>query len=613
MKKLWRHIRLAVVVTVTGAGVLVVGSPSVSGASVVGDYIVHVKNSDVVAVVDSISSLDVEDIDSVYDEVFDGFSAELTGREVELLRRHPDVAFVEPDMPVSIEAEQTSPSWGLDRIDQRNRPRDSTYTYDTTGAGVTVYVFDTGVDATHIDFGGRVTTGYSVIPGYAANKDCHGHGTHVAGTVGASTYGVAKEVTIVPIKVLACDGSGSVQGIITAIDDWVLPRHVAGTKAIANFSLGGSSTSASLVAAINRLHEAGIPSVVAAGNSNKDACGFSPANTPSAITVGATDLIAESGTNAELEAPYSNFGACVDLFAPGTGIESTRTGGGSQRMSGTSMAAPHVAGAIAVAWEAQPALTSQQVSDLVIGNASLGKIASLSEGSPNTLLFVPRNGKAPSVPLNPTVSLLEGVTTVTWEAPTTEGDSSIDEYYIVSLDNGQVCTTVPTEENLELACAFTDTSVIDHSFVVIASNRHGSSPRSAAVFIPLEPAVVEITPTPQPAPQPAPAPQPTPQEVVEPAPPPARETVVVRKTTRVRALLRKLSMTVTESQKVTARIHRDSKKACALRDGTLHIRSAKRCVVSLRVTDKATRMHSANVVVSVVRKLSTYSYTEKNF
>jgi subtilisin family serine protease len=220
-----------------------------------------------------------------------------------------------------------------------------------------VYVFDTGVDATHPDFGGRVTTGYSVIPGYAANKDCHGHGTHVAGTVGGTTYGVAKEVTIVPIKVLACDGSGSVQGIINAIDDWVLPRHVAGTKAIANFSLGGSSTSASLVAAINRLHAAGIPSVVAAGNSNKDACGFSPANASAAVTVGATDLEAQAVTGRELEAMYSNFGPCIDLFAPGTGIESARTGGGSQRMSGTSMAAPHVAGAIAVAWESRSTLT----------------------------------------------------------------------------------------------------------------------------------------------------------------------------------------------------------------------------------------------------------------
>lgn len=612
-----RQLRAALAVMAVVAGVVAISSPSASASSFVstaaGDYIVHLKDGDLVSVINSVKSLDSDDVAYVFDDVIDGFAAELTSTEVQQLRRHPDVVFIEPDIPVSVTQTDTAQSWGLDRIDQRNGPRDNQYSYDSTGAGVTVYVFDTGVEATHSQFalpngGTRVTTGFSAISGYAANEDCHGHGTHVAGTIGGTTYGVAKNVTIVPVKVLDCNGGGGIGSIVLGVE-WVLSQHVPGTRAVVNMSLGAGGISSSLTKAINQLDVAGIVPVVAAGNSNKDACGFSPANVPAAVTVGAIDIDTTTDGRS-LPASFSNFGTCLDLYAPGYSIRSSYPGNRTALMSGTSMAAPHVAGAVALAWEAQPQLTSRQASDFVITNASLGKISSLSDGSPNKLLFVPKVGRAPSAPLNPVVTQTEYLTTITWDTPADEGDSLIDEYYVISLIDGQICTTVPNreinEQGIALSCTFDGVLFPDGTFVVIASNQHGSSVQSevASTIVTGTPEPV-VVPDPVQTPVVQPVTQPIAPPVVAPAEPPLPETVIVRRTMRVRQLLRKMSIAVKDSQQVKARIHSRSKSACSLRNGTLRIKDNRKCVVTFRVIDTTTRKHSANVTVSVLRKSST--------
>jgi len=273
----------------------------------------------------------------VYTEALNGFAAELTELDAERLAKDPRVESVEQDTVVVLQADQTSPPWGLDRIDQRLLPLNSRYSYNETGSGVTAYVIDTGIRGDHVDFGGRVTSGYTAIRDSYGTTDCHGHGTHVAGTIGGATWGVAKGVSLVAIRVLSCSGSGATSGVIAGID-WAVANHAAGTPAVANLSLGGSRNTA-MNAAIARGVADGITMVVAAGNSNADACRYSPASEPTAITVGATG-------STDIRASFSNFGTCVDLFAPGVSIVSAwRTSSTAIRsLSGTSMASPHVAG-----------------------------------------------------------------------------------------------------------------------------------------------------------------------------------------------------------------------------------------------------------------------------
>ena len=347
---------------------------------VAGQYIVTLKpgvDSDSVA---SESRSRGDRIDHVYRSVTHGFSGRLSDAEVRRLRTDPRVERVEADQVVyAVDTQSPAPSWGLDRIDERAPDATSSYTYPTTASDVTAYVIDTGIYAANADFSGRVTAGQNFVASQGSvnptnTNDCNGHGTHVAGTIGGTTYGVAKGVTLVPVRVLDCNGSGTTSGVIAGID-WVTAQHTT-SKAVANLSLGGGF-SQSLNDAVERAVADGVVVAVAAGNSNADACTSSPASSPGALTVGATD-------STDQRASFSNYGSCVDLFAPGVSITSDWMGSttATKTISGTSMASPHVAGVAALYLS-----SGRSVTDLMT-NVTTGRVGNAGTGSPNTLVYV---------------------------------------------------------------------------------------------------------------------------------------------------------------------------------------------------------------------------------
>jgi hypothetical protein len=313
---------------------------------------------------------------------------------------NPAVKYVEQNHTVSLAATQTpTPSWGLDRIDQRNLPLNNSYTYPTTATNVTAYGIDTGIRTSHSDFGGRATWGTNTVD--SNNTDCNGHGTHTAGTVGGSTYGVAKGVHLVAVKVLDCNGSGTNAGVVSGIN-WVTNNHPAGQLAVANMSLGGSfdqATNDAVTASIN----SGVVYGIAAGNSNADACSSSPASTPTAITVGATD------TN-DARASFSNFGTCMHIFAPGVNIPSDWNSNdtATNTISGTSMATPHVVGVAALILSLNPSFTPAQVKSKMLADATNGVVTNPGTGSPNKLLFVSQSSTPPTNDFSVSVSPASG-------------------------------------------------------------------------------------------------------------------------------------------------------------------------------------------------------------
>ncbi|GAA3548337.1 S8 family peptidase [Nocardioides daeguensis] len=302
----------------------------------------------------------------VYEHALNGFAASLPDAALSALRGNGLVRSIELDQAVHASGTQTpAPSWGLDRVDQRNLPLDSSYTYPTTAASVTAYVVDTGIQLDHPDFGGRAVSGTDTVDGDTNAGDCNGHGTHVAGTIGGTGMGLAKAVRLVAVRVLDCNGSGATSGVIAGLD-WVVANHPAGAPAVANMSLGGGA-SATLDAAVKRVVADGVTIAVAAGNENADSCTKSPARVPEALTVAASD-------RNDARASFSNRGTCVDLFAPGVEITSDWLDGGTNTISGTSMASPHVAGAAALYLSGHPSATPAQVGTAILGATTKNKV-----------------------------------------------------------------------------------------------------------------------------------------------------------------------------------------------------------------------------------------------
>jgi subtilisin family serine protease len=360
----------------------------VAGALIEDSYIVVLKDSDVSKkqVRSAASSLVQEyggEVRHSYTNAVRGFSASMSAEQAERLEADPSVAYVEQNRVMTASDTQSPvPSWGLDRIDQESLPLDDSYTYGNSGSGVTAYIIDTGILNSHEDFGGRAVSGTDTVDGDDDATDCAGHGTHVAGTVGGSAYGVAKDVSLVGVRVLDCSGSGSFDGVIAGID-WVTADHEAGEPAVANMSLGGGFSQA-VNDAVSAAVADGVTFALAAGNDYAaDACDGSPSSTPEAITVGATE-------DTDARAVYSNIGSCVDIFAPGTDITSAWYTGDSDTntISGTSMATPHVAGAAALVLGGNPSATPAEAGDALTGAAVPDAVTDPGTGSPNLLLNV---------------------------------------------------------------------------------------------------------------------------------------------------------------------------------------------------------------------------------
>jgi subtilisin family serine protease len=315
-----------------------------------------------------------------YTHALKGFSAQLPDAAVAALRRDPSVAYIEQDQVMRAITEQTGATWGIDRVDQRDLPLNGTYVYNADGTGVTAYIIDTGIRFDHVEFGGRAVKGFDAVTSGGTAADCNGHGTHVSGTVGGATYGIAKNVRLVAVRVLDCNGSGTTSGVIAGID-WVTADHAAGAPAAANMSLGGGASTSLDNAVINSIND-GVTYGIAAGNSNADACNYSPARVGPALTVAAT-------TSTDARASFSNYGTCVDIFAPGSSITSAwyTSSTATNTISGTSMATPHVVGAAALYLQTNPTATPAQVEAALEGNATTGRVTSAGTGSPNLLLY----------------------------------------------------------------------------------------------------------------------------------------------------------------------------------------------------------------------------------
>jgi subtilisin family serine protease len=309
----------------------------------------------------------------VYRHALNGFAAELNDAAVEALQRNPNVVRVEADGVVVLNA----PPWGLDRSDQRFLPLDNSYSAPNGGAGVNVYILDTGIRRSHSDFGGRAVFGVDFSG--LGDGDCHGHGTHVAGTVGGAEYGIAKAATLIAVRIFGCEGTVATSVIVAAVD-WMTGNAVK--PAVANMSLGGP-LSETMNAAVATSIASGIVYVVSAGNSSRDACLQSPAAVAEAVTVGASDA-------SDFVASFSNYGPCLDLFAPGVGVLSAGAScdNCSETFSGTSMSAPHVSGASALVLAADPTASPQAVRDAVVAQATVGLLVGAGSGSPNRLLYV---------------------------------------------------------------------------------------------------------------------------------------------------------------------------------------------------------------------------------
>ncbi|MDV6011596.1 S8 family serine peptidase [Haloechinothrix sp. LS1_15] len=397
----WSSIGIAATVAVLGAtaGTAVAGEDGDIRAAGDPDAI---EDSYIVVFHDSVGAASAEaaaqshaarrnaEVEHTYSAALRGYAAEMSERDARRAANDPEVAYVEQNTAVELHQEQHDPpSWGLDRIDQRELPLDGVYRYETTAPDVDAYILDTGISYSHNDFEGRAEPGYDAVGDGRNGDDCNGHGTHVAGTVGGAEHGVAKGVTLHSVRVLDCDGRGTNAGVIAGVD-WVTDNHDG--PSVANMSLGGGASSA-LDDAVRNSVNAGVTYAVASGNDDADACNYSPARVAEALTVNAT-------TSSDARSWFSNYGTCTDIFAPGSDITSAWIGGdtATRTISGTSMAAPHVAGAAALYLADNPQAAPSEVNGAITSQATEGVVSNPGPGSPNRLVYTGATNDDPGDP-----------------------------------------------------------------------------------------------------------------------------------------------------------------------------------------------------------------------
>jgi len=462
-----------------------------------GSYIVVMRSSDDLDGEEAEISKSGGRTEKRFSRAINALSVKVKHSEAARIRNNPKVLFVELDQPVyALDTQNPTPSWGLDRIDQRSLPLNSTFTASAKGAGVDAYIVDTGILSTHSDFTGRMGAGYSAINDGNGTNDCNGHGTHVAGTTAGTTHGIAKSATLIPVRVLGCTGSGTNSGVIAGLD-WIISHHTAGTPAVANMSLGGGA-SAALDLAVQNVINDGVVMAVAAGNDGLNACNYSPARAVNAITVGST-------TTTDARSSFSNTGTCVDIFAPGSLITSSWIGSSTATttISGTSMASPHVAGVAAVLIGRYPTSTPAEIATMLRTSATPNVVTSAGTGSPNYLLYLdplggpivappPVTPSAPSAPTGITITPSSGSLSVRFTAGAA-GTSPITSYKY-SVNGGTTWATRQTGTTASpiVITGLTNGTTYSVSIRAVSLAGDGAASTAVSVTIPVAPSAPTI-------------------------------------------------------------------------------------------------------------------------